>query len=383
MIFFSDLNFFIILLIVIFPISIVNYKVNSKYLFLLVNLIFIHLLFKNNKIIYISFILFLLYEYILIRLTIFSNELYKHFVFLAILPLILNKFLFVKNIHFGFIGISYITFKIVEIIIEIRDGIIKEINIVDYMSYLLFFPTFISGPIDRYRRFKEDVSNKISRNDYLEFLGTGIDKFLTGAFYKFIIASFFFKYMEIISEKPVTIISTIGYSYLYGFYLFFDFAGYSLMAVGVAYLFKIKVADNFNKPFLSTDISDFWNRWHITLSFWFRDFIFKRLTYNWIQKDKFENNLVRAVNAFLINMFIMGIWHGVNWSYILYGIYHGVLLSANEVYQKRSKFYKKHKKNKYYKIISWLITLNLVMFGFLIFSERFILLGKMLVEKYF
>ena len=325
----------------------------------------------------------MLYEYILIRLTIFSNELYKHFVFLAILPLILNKFLFVKNIHFGFIGISYITFKIVEIIIEIRDGLIKEINIVDYMSYLLFFPTFISGPIDRYRRFKEDVSNKISRNDYLEFLGTGIDKFLTGAFYKFIIASFFFKYMEIISEKPVTIISTIAYSYLYGFYLFFDFAGYSLMAVGVAYLFKIKVADNFNKPFLSTDISDFWNRWHITLSFWFRDFIFKRLTYNWIQKDKFENNLVRAVNAFLINMFIMGIWHGVNWSYILYGIYHGVLLSANEVYQKRSKFYKKHKKNKYYKFISWLITLNLVMFGFLIFSERFVLLGKILVEKYF
>lgn len=383
MTFFSDLNFFIILLIVIFPISIVNYKVNSKYLFLLVNLIFIHLLFKNNKIIYISFILFLLYEYILIRLTIFSNELYKHFVFLAILPLILNKFLFVKNIHFGFIGISYITFKIVEIIIEIRDGLIKEINIVDYMSYLLFFPTFISGLIDRYRRFKEDVSNKISRNDYLEFLGTGIDKFLTGAFYKFIIASFFFKYMEIISEKPVTIISTIAYSYLYGFYLFFDFAGYSLMAVGVAYLFKIKVADNFNKPFLSTDISDFWNRWHITLSFWFRDFIFKRLTYNWIQKDKFENNLVRAVNAFLINMFIMGIWHGVNWSYILYGIYHGVLLSANEMYQKKSKFYKKHKKNKYYKFISWLITLNLIMFGFLIFSERFILLGKMMIEKYF
>ena len=383
MTFFSDLNFFIVLAIVIFPISIINYKINSKYLFLLVNLIFIHLLFKNNKIIYISFILFLIYEYILIRLTIFSSELYKHFIFLAVLPLILNKFLFIKDIHFGFIGISYITFKIVEIIIEIRDGLIKEINVADYMSYLLFFPTFISGPIDRYRRFKKDVDNKISKDDYLEFFGTGIDKFLTGAFYKFIIASFFFKYMEIISEKSITIISTIGYSYFYGFYLFFDFAGYSLMAVGVAYLFKIKVADNFNKPFLSTDISDFWNRWHITLSFWFRDFIFKRLTYSWIQKDKFENNLVRAVNAFLINMFIMGIWHGLNWSYILYGIYHGVLLSANEVYQKKSKFYKKYKKNKYYKFVSWLITLNLIMFGFLIFSERFILLGKMIIEKYF
>ena len=319
----------------------------------------------------------------MIRLTIFSSELYKHFIFLAVLPLILNKFLFIKDIHFGFIGISYITFKIVEIIIEIRDGLIKEINVADYMSYLLFFPTFISGPIDRYRRFKEDVDNKISKDDYLEFFGTGIDKFLTGAFYKFIIASFFFKYMEIISEKSITIISTIGYSYFYGFYLFFDFAGYSLMAVGVAYLFKIKVADNFNKPFLSTDISDFWNRWHITLSFWFRDFIFKRLTYSWIQKDKFENNLVRAVNAFLINMFIMGIWHGLNWSYILYGIYHGVLLSANEVYQKKSKSYKKYKKNRYYKFVSWLITLNLIMFGFLIFSERFILLGKMIIEKYF
>jgi len=126
-------------------------------------------------------------------------------------------------------------------------------------------------------------------------------------------------------------------------------------------LFKIKVADNFNKPFLSTDISDFWNRWHITLSFWFRDFIFKRLTYSWIQKDKFENNLVRAVNAFLINMFIMGIWHGVNWSYILYGIYHGVLLSANEVYQKRSKFYKKHK-----------IIANCMGFNFILINKNYL-----------
>ena len=368
MTFFSDLNFFIILLIVIFPISIVNYKVNSKYLFLLVNLIFIHLLFKNNKIIYISFILFLLYEYILIRLTTFSNELYKHFIFLAILPLILNKFLFVKNIHFGFIGISYITFKIVEIIIEIRDGLIKEINIVDYMSYLLFFPTFISGPIDRYRRFKEDVSNKISRNDYLEFLGTGIDKFLTGAFYKFIIASFFFKYMEIISEKPVTIISTIAYSYLYGFYLFFDFAGYSLMAVGSSNILGISTPMNFNKPFLSVDIKDFWNRWHISLSTWLRDFVFSRIFMEATKKKRFKKRLTTAMYAYMINMLLMGFWHGLTISYIIYGFYHGVLMAGFEYYQKKSKFYKTNKNKTWYKILSWFITINLIMVGLYIFS---------------
>lgn len=155
---------------------------------------------------------------------------------------------------------------------------------------------------------------------------------------------------------------------LYLIYLFFDFAGYSAMAVGTSYLLGIKTPDNFNKPFLSVDIKDFWNRWHITLSSWFRDFIFTRFMVDSARKKRFSNRLTGASVGLILNMLIMGVWHGLEGHYILYGLYHGILLAVVEVYQKKSKFYKKYRNNKCYVVCSWFINLNIVMLGFLIFS---------------
>ena len=142
------------------------------------------------------------------------------------------------------------------------------------------------------------------------------------------------------------------------------------MAIGTSYILGIRTPENFNKPFISKDIKEFWDRWHITLSHWFRDFLFSRYMMSALRSKKFKNRLNAASAGFIINMFVMGIWHGLSKDYLLYGLYHGVLLALTERYQKQ-KWYRKVKNKKWYQIISWFVTLNLVMFGFLIFSGQF------------
>lgn len=295
---------------------------------------------------------------------------YWIYIILSILPLIITKVTGLFGLHiFGFLGISYMTFKCVQIIIEIYDGLIDYVNPLDFLYLLLFFPTLTSGPIDRSRRFDKDINHIIPKNEYLNMVGDGLLKICIGLVYKLLIASIFYKINSLFGMK-FTLHSNLIYMYCYGFYLFFDFAGYSLMAVGLSYIFGVKTPDNFNKPFISKDIMEFWDRWHITLSNWFRDFLFSRIMIFTIKKKWFKDKVARASFGFMINMTVMGIWHGLGAQYILYGIYHGILLSLTEVYQKKFKFHRKHKKEKWYQLLCWFVTFNLVMFGFFIFSGR-------------
>lgn len=142
------------------------------------------------------------------------------------------------------------------------------------------------------------------------------------------------------------------------------------MVVGTSYCLGIRTPMNFNKPFLSIDIKEFWNRWHITLSHWLRDFVFTRFVMTATKKKWFKSRLTTANTAYLINMLIMGFWHGLSWHYIVYGLYHGLLLAATDTFEKKSKFYKKHKNGRVFKAVSWFLTFQLVMFGFYIFSGK-------------
>ncbi|MCI9597327.1 MAG: D-alanyl-lipoteichoic acid biosynthesis protein DltB [Firmicutes bacterium] len=300
---------------------------------------------------------------------------YRLFLVLCVLPLFLSK---LSETSWGpsfslfqFLGISYLTFRVAQMIIEIYDGIIKEVRWLDFTDFLLLFPTFSCGPIDRSRRYMEDGNHVYTREAYLELLGDGLLKILIGVIYKFILAALCNKGV-VFFENPQSLLEYIGYGYCYGIYMFFDFAGYSAMAIGTGYVLGIKVPENFNKPFISIDMKDFWNRWHMTLSFWFRDFLFSRFMMLAIKEKWFSSRLTGALVGFIINMLVMGAWHGFAPHYILYGLYHGLLLALTEIYQKKSKFYKTHKKETWYKRVSWFITLNMVMFGFLLFSGALI-----------
>lgn len=297
---------------------------------------------------------------------------YHASVLISILPLVLSKVtpFFDLNL-FGFLGISYLTFRIVQMVIEVYDGVITSISLWDVTGYVFFFPSLSCGPIDRSRRFLEDARRIPPRQEYLDMLGDGLFKILLGVTYKFVIAGILYPIMTGLLDEPVWY-ANIGYAYVYGFHMFFDFAGYSLMAVGTSYIFGIRTPDNFHLPFISKDIKDFWNRWHITLSHWFRDFIFSRFIMDAMKHKWFKSKQTQASVGFMINMLVMGLWHGLTWSYILYGLYHGVLLALTEIYQKKSKFYKKYKKAGWYQAGSWFLTLQLVMFGFFLFSGRFL-----------
>ena len=372
--YFEGLSFFMTLGFILIIAFIMNvFQKSTYYLSLVFSTLMVYFVFAENPMHLGSIIGYVLVGYILMHLSVKFKEHKKTMllmVFLAGLPLVLVKVLAAFKISgLGFLGISYMTFKLIQIIIEIYDGLIeKPMGPLDYVHFLLFFPALSSGPIDRSRRFLEDWKKQRTKDEYLELAGTGLFRLVLGLFYKLVISGMVFQQMTSIRYKDFSFF--VIYMYLYTAYLFFDFAGYSLMAVGASNILGIETPMNFNVPFISVDIKDFWNRWHITLSTWLRDFVFSRIVMRFMRKKIFKKRLTTAMVAYMINMTFMGFWHGITLNYIAYGFYHGILMAAFEWYQKKSKFYKKNKNKTWYKVISWIITMHLVMFGFLIFSGK-------------
>ena len=369
--YFEGNEFFLLLFVVLLIGFVLNYFGKRKdYYILSLSILFAGAIYGKSKSMVVYLLAFIIYQYVLVFIAQrMDSKRLKPLVMLSILPLVVNKVFAITQLHLlAFIGISYMSFKTIQIMLEISDGLIKEkISVKDYLQFLLFFPTVSSGPIDRSRRFLKEINEVMPRKDYLELAGDGIYRIVLGLLYKVVLSTYVYQILLALSNTG-TVVYSIKYMYLYTLYLFFDFAGYSLMAVGSSNVLGIQTPMNFNKPFLSIDIKDFWTRWHITLSTWLRDFVFSRVLMQVIRKKWFKNRLHNAAYAYMVNMLVMGFWHGLSVSYIAYGFYHGVLMSGFEIYQKKSTFYKKHKNKTWYKLISWFVTMNLVMVGFFIFS---------------
>lgn len=369
--YFEGNDFFLLLFVVLLIGFVVNFFEKRKdYYILTLSLLFAGAIYGKSRAMMVYLLAFIVYQYFLVFLAQrIEVKRLKPLVFLSILPLVINKVFALTSLHLlAFIGISYMSFKTIQIMLEISDGLIKEkISVKDYLQFLLFFPTVSAGPIDRSRRFLKEINEVMPRKEYLELAGDGVYRIVLGLLYKVVLSTYVYQMLLALSNTG-TIVYSIKYMYLYTLYLFFDFAGYSLMAVGSSNILGIQTPMNFNKPFLSVDIKDFWTRWHITLSTWLRDFVFSRVLMQVIRKKWFKNRLHNATYAYMVNMLVMGFWHGLSVSYIVYGFYHGVLMAGFEVYQKKSNFYKKNKSKNWYKLLSWFVTMNLVMVGFFIFS---------------
>ena len=369
--YFEGNEFFLLLFVVLLIGFVVNFFEKRKdYYILALSLLFAGAIYGKSRAMIVYLLAFIVYQYYLVFLAQrIEAKWLKPLVFLSILPLVINKVFALTSLHLlAFIGISYMSFKTIQIMLEISDGLIKEkISVKDYLQFLLFFPTVSAGPIDRSRRFLKEINEVIPRKEYLELAGDGVYRIVLGLLYKIVLSTYVYQ-MLLTLNNTGTVVYSIKYMYLYTLYLFFDFAGYSLMAVGSSNILGIQTPMNFNKPFLSVDIKDFWTRWHITLSTWLRDFVFSRVLMQVIRKKWFKNRLHNATYAYMVNMLVMGFWHGLSVSYIVYGFYHGVLMAGFEVYQKKSNFYKKNKNKNWYKLLSWFVTMHLVMVGFFIFS---------------
>ena len=369
--YFEGNEFFLLLCVVLLIGFVVNFFEKRKdYYILVLSLLFAGAIYGKSRAMIVYLISFVIYQYFLVFIAQrIETKRLKPLVFLSIFPLVINKVFALTSLHLlAFIGISYMSFKTIQIMLEISDGLIKEkVSVKDYLQFLLFFPTVSAGPIDRSRRFLKEINEVMPRKEYLELAGDGVYRIVLGLLYKVVLSTYVYQ-MLLALNNTGTVVYSIKYMYLYTLYLFFDFAGYSLMAVGSSNILGIQTPMNFNKPFLSVDIKDFWTRWHITLSTWLRDFVFSRVLMQVIRKKWFKNRLHNATYAYMVNMLVMGFWHGLSVSYIVYGFYHGVLMAGFEVYQKKSNFYKKNKNKNWYKLLSWFVTMNLVMIGFFIFS---------------
>ena len=348
---YGNIFFFIIIGILLLPTIILGLRGKSaKRYNIFISIIVLALIFGNSLNGSTSLILFTVFQLLLIvgyqkyRLQKNSTTVFVIAVLLSILPLVLVKVLPMLGLNnlFGFLGVSYITFKSVQMILETRDGLIKDkISVVELAYFLLFFPTITSGPIDRWRRFNKDLHTVPSSQDYQKLLLSGINCIFLGFLYKFILAYLIYNYTLIYLPNQTYNYLTpfqgqIAYMYMYSFYLFFDFAGYSAFAVGVSRIMGVQTPINFNRPFSSRNIKDFWNRWHMSLSFWFRDYVYMRFVL-WMTKKKWIKTNIQFLILASFTVLLMGIWHGLELHFVVYGLYHALLIICFDKFERWNK----------------------------------------------
>ena len=285
------------------------------------------------------------------------RELFKHF----------NLFYGIKNINIiAPLGISFYTFKTLSYVIDVYRGIQKpEKNIAYFALYVSFFPQILAGPIDRASNLLPQLHEKHSF-DY-DLVVEGFRRILWGAFKKIVIADRLalvvnqvYNHSHTYSGLPL-IIAT----YSYALQLYCDFSGYSDMAIGTARIFGIKSIENFNHPYVSQTISEFWRRWHMSLSNWFNDYVYMPIVFS-----KKELGKLAVVIAAIVTFSLSGLWHGAAWTYVIWGTMHGIGVSFDALTKKQHKKLKK-KFNKYiFKYISIFLTFNFVCFSFIFFRAN-------------
>jgi D-alanyl-lipoteichoic acid biosynthesis protein DltB len=292
------------------------------------------------------------------------------FLVLALSPMVSSKMLPFEQGGglIGFVGISYLTFRAVDVLICLKDGTVKELTPSTFLMFLLFFPTVSSGPLDRYRRFEADWHAPRTTRKFLDDFDHAASCFFTGMLYKFVLAAIIYdRWLGAVKDSE-GFLAVVSYMYAYSFYLFFDFAGYSAFAIAFSYLLGIRTPPNFYLPFLAPDIQAFWNRWHISLSHWFRDHVFMRFQL-WAAKRKLIRNPVHAAHLGLMLTFLtMGLWHGIERHFVAYGLYHGVLQVAHDHFKRWNKSARLIAETWWARAIGTALTFQCVCFGFLIFS---------------
>ena len=218
------------------------------------------------------------------------------------------------------IGISFYTFQILSYIIDVYRGNVKvQTNLPNFALYVTMFPQLIAGPIVQYADVDEQLaSREISRTKF----GEGSMYFIRGLAKKVLLANtsgMIFTEVSGLAKGNIAVMTAWLGAFAYMFQIYFDFSGYSDMAIGLGKMFGFEFNMNFNYPYVSKSITEFWRRWHISLSSWFRDYVYIPLGGNRVSKIKHIRNL-------LIVWFLTGLWHGAAWNFVAWGLYYGVLL---------------------------------------------------------
>jgi alginate O-acetyltransferase complex protein AlgI len=224
------------------------------------------------------------------------------------------------------VGISFYTFHTISYITDVAAGRVKAArNIWEYFTYVCLFSQLVAGPIVRFRQIEDDLEH-IDRGLSEDHVAKGVGFFAVGMVKKVIIADTLAHYINpmLASYANLSTAGAWAAALGYTFQLYYDFSGYSDMAVGLGHLFGIRIPQNFNVPYQAAGIRDFWRRWHISLSTWLRDYLYVALGGN--RKGTFRTHL-----NLMVTMLLGGLWHGANWTFVAWGCYHGLLLILDRV----------------------------------------------------
>ena len=252
------------------------------------------------------------------------------------------------------IGISFYTFQIISYIIDVYNGKVKvQRNIIKLATYVSLFPQLVAGPIVRYQTVEKELDNRVHSFNNFAY---GIRRFSVGLAKKVLIAN---ALGELCSKAPATSEETVVFFWIFGIsymlQLYFDFSAYSDMAIGLGRIFGFHFPENFNYPYISKSITEFWRRWHISLSTWFKDYVYIPLGGNRVSRYKQIRNI-------LIVWLLTGIWHGANWTFLIWGLLFGIILIIEKIFL--NKFMEKLPS-----FIRRIYVLFIVMILFIIFSS--------------
>lgn len=223
------------------------------------------------------------------------------------------------------LGFSYVAFRLIHTLRDRQTGKLPVVSLRDYLVYALFFPAFTAGPLDRLPRFQKDLAQPLSMESLPEDIGIGGYRLAVGLFKKFVVADS----LSLLALNAVNAgqVRTGGWAYLmliaYSFLIYFDFSGYTDIAIGLGRVMGFQLPENFNHPYRKPNLTQFWNNWHMTLTQWFRAYFFNPLTRRLRRQQELPAWAVILITQ-LSTMVLIGMWHGVTINFVLWGAWHGL-----------------------------------------------------------
>lgn len=297
------------------------------------------------------------------------------FVFLKT-PHILNSFLnsifttTEEGVLFSWLGFSYVAFRLLHTLRDHQSGRLPALTLAEYLNYVIFFPSFAAGPIDRAERFVLELRNPVALTEQ-DWVQAG-KRFFIGLFKKFVIADALalISFNDALAEQVQSPVWVWFLLYAYSLRIYFDFSGYTDIAIGLARILGIHAPENFAAPFYKPNLTQFWNSWHMTLTHWFRAYFFNPIT-RALRMRKLPAPLI-IFTAQLSTMIVIGLWHGITWSFFLWGIWHGMGLFIqnrwSEWIQMRMKTPPPPHRQLVLNTIGMFLTFNFVSLGWLFFT---------------
>ena len=280
----------------------------------------------------------------------------------------------------SWLGFSYVAFRLLHTLRDRHAGILPALSLREYVTYVVFFASYTAGPIDRAERFAGDfralpIAGGLDAARFLD----GLTRIAVGLFKKFVIADSLAQGLSLSAASAAQIDSAPWLwvlLYGYAFRLYFDFGGYTDVAIGAGILFGIRLPENFNRPYLKTSLTGFWQSWHMTLSNWARFYVFTPLS-RWMLTRSLTRSwkpspALIVLIAQLATMSVIGLWHGITWSFLVWGAWHGVGLFAHKQWSDRTRKWTRGLsarpgRKRAWTALSWFVTFQFVVIGWVWF----------------